>query len=128
MDVLDSETLATLRDLQQEGDDDLLTELIDLFLADAPARLTGVRESIAREDWRALASWAHSLKGSCGSLGALQMAELCARLEQHERGDAARPVAEATCRELEGHFQVVCEALRRERDRTPSLESASAAE
>lgn len=113
MDVLDPTTLDAIRGLQEEGEDDLLAELIDLFLEDAPARVAGMRDAIAREDWRALASWAHSLKGSCGSLGALQMAEICGRLEQHGRLGAARPPAEMMYRELEGHFEVVCDALRR---------------
>lgn len=118
MDVLDPTTLETLRGLQDEGDDDLLAELIDLFLEDAPGRVAGMRAAIDCEDWTALASFAHSLKGSCGSLGALQMAEVCARLEQHGRTKAPRPAAEDLYRELERQFAVVCEALRRERGST----------
>ena len=41
MDVIDTNTLAALRSLQEEGDDDLLAELIDLFLQDAPERVGG---------------------------------------------------------------------------------------
>jgi HPt (histidine-containing phosphotransfer) domain-containing protein len=116
MDVLDSATLETLRSLQDEGEDDLLTELIDLFLVDAPTRLAGVRDAVGREDWPSLASWAHSLKGSSSSLGALKMAEVCARLEQHGRHGGAKADAETLLRELEGHYALVSEALRRERN------------
>jgi hypothetical protein len=56
MEILDPNTLETLRGLQDEGDDDLLVELIDLFLEDAPRRVDGMRDAIAREDWPALAS------------------------------------------------------------------------
>lgn len=115
MDVLDSATLETLRSLQDEGDDDLLAELIDLFLEDAPTRVAGVRDAIGRADWPGLASWAHSLKGSCGSLGALKMAEVCDRLEQHGRNGGSQLAAEVMYRELEGHYALVCEALKRER-------------
>lgn len=115
MDVLDSATLQTLRSLQDEGDDDLVAELIDLFLDDAPARLAAVRDAVHGDDWPALASAAHGLKGSCGSLGALGMAEVCARLEQLGRHGGSRQVAESMYRELEGHYALVCEALRRER-------------
>ena len=62
----------------EEGDEDLLSELIDLFLA--TRRASGIGDAVARQDWAALAASAHSLKGSCGSLGALR-SRLCGRLE-----------------------------------------------
>ena len=115
MEILDPTTLETLRSLQEEGDDDLLVELIDLFHEDAPRRVAGMRDAIAREDWPALTSWAHSLKGSCGSLGALHLAELCGRLEQLGRAGGGRPDAELIYRELETQYHLVLEALQRER-------------
>ena len=115
MQVLDPNALDALRGLQDESDDDLLAELIDLFREDAPGRISGMRDAIAREDWVALASWAHSLKGSCGSLGALHMAELCARLERVGRAGGGRAEAELTFRELEGQYPLVDDALQRER-------------
>src|ERR1051326_5242563 len=116
MDILDPNTLETLRGLQEEGDDDLLIELIDLFLEDAPRRVDGMRDAIAREDWPTLASWAHSLRGSCGSLGALHLAELCGRLEQLGRSGGGRPDAELVYREIESQYRLVLEALQRERN------------
>ena len=116
MDVLDPGTLESLRELQEDGDDDLLVQLIDLFLEDAPRRIAGMRDAIAREDWAALTAFAHSLRGSCGSLGALRLAELCARLENVGRVGGGRPDAELVYRELEGQYRLVLEALQRERD------------
>jgi HPt (histidine-containing phosphotransfer) domain-containing protein len=115
MQVLDPNALDALRGLQDEGDDDLLGELIDLFLEDSPGRIAGMRDAIAREDWPALASWAHGLKGSCGSLGALHMAELCGRLERLGRGGGGHCEADLAFRELEGQYALVSEALQRER-------------
>src|SRR5436190_507068 len=115
MQVLDPNALDALRGLQDEGDDDLLGELIDLFLEDSPGRIAGMRDAIAREDWPALASWAHGLKGSCGSLGAMHMAELCARLERLGRAGGGHCEAELTFRELEGQYALVSDALQRER-------------
>lgn len=115
MQILDPNALDALRDLQDDGDDDLLGELIALFLEDSPARIAGMRDAIVREDWPALASWAHSLKGSCGSLGARHMAELCARLEHLGRSGGGRSEAELTFRELEAQYALVSEALTRER-------------
>jgi HPt (histidine-containing phosphotransfer) domain-containing protein len=115
MDVLDQTALEALRELHDEGEDDLLIELIDLFLEDAPTRMNGMRDAIGREDWPAVASWAHSLKGSCGSLGAMHMAEHCNRLEQHGRLGGPRQHAELMFAELEAQYVLVRDALQRER-------------
>jgi HPt (histidine-containing phosphotransfer) domain-containing protein len=115
MNVLDQNSLAALRSLQDDADDDLLSELIDLFLQDAPARLDVIRDAIARQDWTALAAAAHSLKGSCGSLGALHMAVLCGRLERYGRTGGDRRDAEQIFTELEAQSVLVREALERER-------------
>jgi len=115
MDVLDTDTLRSLRDLQEDGDDDLLSELIDLFLADAPARIAAIRDAIAREDWPDLATAAHSLKGSCGSLGAVHLADLCARLERYGRTGVDPRSIELIYAELEGQYALARDALLRER-------------
>jgi HPt (histidine-containing phosphotransfer) domain-containing protein len=114
MDVLDQDALNALRNLD-DGDEDLLAELIDIFLRDAPTRLTAIRGAIAREDWPELVAAAHSLKGSSGSLGAVQMADLCGRLERQGRTGTDRREAELVFRELERQSELVREALQRER-------------
>ena len=118
MDVLDMTALDALRSLQDDGEDDLLAELIDLFLEDAPTRIVNMRAAIEQENWPELGSWAHSLKGSCGSLGATHMADLCAKLEAMGRTGGARVDAERIQRELESQYELVQEALTRERDTT----------
>jgi HPt (histidine-containing phosphotransfer) domain-containing protein len=118
MEVLDMTALDALRSLQDDGEDDLLAELIDLFLEDAPTRISSMREAIAREDWSDLGAWAHSLKGSCGSLGATHMADLCGKLEAMGRHGGVRADAERIQRDLESQYELVREALARERDTT----------
>jgi HPt (histidine-containing phosphotransfer) domain-containing protein len=90
-------------------------ELIELFLQDAPVRLGAIREAIAREDWAQVAASAHSLKGSCGSLGAVRMADLCGRLERYGRSGRDRREAEQMFKELESESVLVRDALERER-------------
>jgi HPt (histidine-containing phosphotransfer) domain-containing protein len=116
MDTLDSEILAALRSLQEDGEDDLLAELIDLFLEDAPERLASVKEAVNASDWAGLADRAHSLKGSCASLGAVNMASLCARLEAMGRNLAQRSDAVDLIGDLEDEYVRVREALERERN------------
>src|SRR5512147_3251918 len=107
MEVIDTDTLAALRSLQEEGEEDLLAELIDLFLQDAPARITAIREAVTAGDWVALAEHAHSLKGSCASLGVVHMAGLCARLEAMGRELVERSDAAALSGELEHQYGLV---------------------
>ena len=116
METLDSETLATLRSLQEDGDDDLLAELIDLFFQDAPERMAAIKDAVHTSDWVGLGERAHSLKGSCASLGAVRMASLCAKLEAMGRDLAQRNDAVDVYGELEEEYVRVREALERERN------------
>lgn len=118
MNVIDLNTIEALRELQEEGESDLLAELIDLFLQDAPLRIAGMRAAIESNDWVALSERAHSLKGSCGSLGAVHMAGLCAQLEAMGRDRAERSDAATVQSELERQYALVCDALARERGAT----------
>jgi PAS domain S-box-containing protein len=60
---------------------ELVIEVIELFLADAPARLEAMREGLARDEAGAVGKAAHALKGGCHYVGATKMAELCNKLE-----------------------------------------------
>jgi hypothetical protein len=45
--AVDLATLATLEELQEEGEPNLIVEVIDLYLADVPRRLSALRASLA---------------------------------------------------------------------------------
>jgi CheY-like chemotaxis protein/HPt (histidine-containing phosphotransfer) domain-containing protein len=75
-------TRAILRAVQPRGGRDMVAELIAMFLEDTSPRLTALREALRRSDARAFTHAAHSLKGSCATIGAKRMAALCAVLEQ----------------------------------------------
>jgi HPt (histidine-containing phosphotransfer) domain-containing protein len=64
-----------------QGDRELLVELGTLFLADAPAQVTAVREAIDRGDATALRFAAHALKGSAATLTARRVAKRAFELE-----------------------------------------------
>jgi CheY-like chemotaxis protein len=72
---------------------DFLRESVSLFLTSTPPKIAALQQAQERGDVAALRQKAHSLRGSCGLIGAHRMMELCARLEDqadHARGDAAR--------------------------------------
>lgn len=77
--VLDHGALANLRALV--GDEALLSELIDTFLADAPELLADMWEALRRSDAAGLRLAAHSLKSNSADFGATTLAQLCRQIE-----------------------------------------------
>jgi CheY-like chemotaxis protein/HPt (histidine-containing phosphotransfer) domain-containing protein len=78
---LDLNVFAALRELQSEGEGDILGELVELFFADVPPRLVALREAAEAGDARSVEVIAHTLKGSCANMGAIGMEATCAELE-----------------------------------------------
>ena len=79
--LLDSEVIAELRDIME----DEFAELLNIFLNDLPVQLARMRAAVAQNNADELYQFAHRFKSSCGSLGALRLAELIQRLEQAGR-------------------------------------------
>ncbi len=68
-DPLDRGVLAGLRELQEEGEPDILSELIELFFADVPLQLVVLRKAVEAGDVPSVGRIVHTLKGSCGEHG-----------------------------------------------------------
>jgi PAS domain S-box-containing protein len=68
------------------GEDELLDEVIELFLVDAPNRLAELRTSLEQGDPKRLQMAAHSLKGAAGYVGADRTAAQALKLEELGRG------------------------------------------
>ncbi|MBI3856754.1 MAG: Hpt domain-containing protein [Planctomycetes bacterium] len=108
--------IADLRSLQSGGSPGFLAELIDLFLKEAEAHVTKLRESLAARDAKVFERSAHTLKGSCGNLGAQAMSRICADL-QNVGHDADWTRAAELLPGLEAEFRTVTAELRVERER-----------
>lgn len=85
--MVDIAVLTSFAAAQMEGEPDLIVELIDLYLEDAPRRIADLQAAIAGADQLALKRTAHSLRGSSANLGARQVAALCAELEYLDDSD-----------------------------------------
>jgi HPt (histidine-containing phosphotransfer) domain-containing protein len=79
--VLDMSVVEELLSLSDDGDPELLLDLIRLFLDDGPAKVEAVRGGFAAADFEKMERAAHSLKGSSGNLGARLLQDTCERLQ-----------------------------------------------
>jgi|SRR5579875_2781277 len=76
---------------QVGNDDDLMIEVIDLFLAESPTQLVDMCEALAGGDFDRLGRVAHTIKGSFASLHAGQAYSHARQLETAAKGcDAAQ--------------------------------------
>ena len=85
--------------------------LIDAFLADSRQRLTRAREAMGRDDYELARREFHSLKGSCGNVGAEALAQLFLQLEGLLKTADYRS-AQQKLPDLEREYQRVRQALR----------------
>ena len=67
--------------MRDAGIEFIVDQTIDTYLKEAPGRMTGLLEALDQGDARAIATHAHALKGSSGSLQALRIAHLFGEME-----------------------------------------------
>jgi HPt (histidine-containing phosphotransfer) domain-containing protein len=103
--VIDKESLMELYvDLDQ--DEDLIQEMVTLFLEDATAQLITARHVLADQDSAGLGRIAHTLKGSSSYYGAKRLAKPCRELEENcERGNLS--IADSLLTQIDKEFQAV---------------------
>ncbi len=65
-----------------EGDRELLGDIIELFKEDSVRQMTAIREAIDKKEADTLRRAAHTLKGTCGNLGAVEAAATALELEK----------------------------------------------
>ncbi len=78
---VDEAALAAIAAVQGESGQEVVRELIGMFLEDSPRQLETVAGAAEHQDLQTLTRAAHSLKGSCANLGAVRLAEICRELE-----------------------------------------------
>ena len=77
----DAIDLAVFRELQDTAGAEFVAELVDTFLAEAPAMLAELRAARAATDGERFRRAAHSLKSNSASLGALTLSAMAKDLE-----------------------------------------------
>jgi signal transduction histidine kinase/DNA-binding response OmpR family regulator len=100
---------ANLRERLQ-GNDDLLGELIHLFLSDAPLQIKEIEAALSTGSALQLENAAHSLKGSAASLGVDNLAAIARKLEIRGR-DGELSGAEIDFAELSSEWDLLTPEL-----------------
>lgn len=103
-------TIATAECIQRSrldeiglGDPDFTIELIDIMLEDGAERVRQMRAALMADRPSELGRVAHALKGSALNIGALQLAALCAEIDNAVRIGGST-VAEDKIAEVESAF------------------------
>ena len=120
--AIDLSMLDQLRSIQRPGEPDIVVEVIELFLRDAPDRLKALRAAAAANDLAAASRAAHTIKGSAGHLGAKTLATLSGRIEDKAKQGAKIDLAFAV-QAVEEELAGVEVALRAELRRLETLAS-----
>ena len=93
--VLDHDVLDEV--LESTGNDiDFVKELVDTYLADAPAQLDGMAQAIEADNAASLVRPAHTLKSSSATVGAMRLSAVARELEMAGRSG----LLEASARDL----------------------------
>ncbi|HEX5050865.1 MAG TPA: Hpt domain-containing protein [Planctomycetota bacterium] len=79
--ILDMSVVEELLSFSDDGDPELLLDLIQMFLDDGPCKVQAVSEGLAAGDFDKMERAAHSLKGSSGNLGARLLQETCEQMQ-----------------------------------------------
>jgi HPt (histidine-containing phosphotransfer) domain-containing protein len=115
LETVDLDVLTNLELGQVDGMDDIVVELIDLYVEDARERVRIMDEAFGRHEGSDLKQAAHSLKGSSGTVGALNMASLCHQIELAGADDW--DTTQWRLRDLHVEFDEVYEVLMAERQK-----------
>jgi HPt (histidine-containing phosphotransfer) domain-containing protein len=115
--ILNPESIQALRDLSPEGDTAFLRELIAIYLADTPGQLAQLESALINGDAALVIRAAHTIKGSSGNFGALELAQVAQEVES--RAKASDLVAvNAILPEFKRSLAQVAEALKELADGT----------
>ena len=114
--VLDRSVLASLRELQEEGEPDIVAEVGGLFIEHAPRKIAAIKKAAREGNTKALEVAAHSLKSSSSYVGALKLSAFSKELEFMGRSGALEGSVEKAAL-VETEFEHVKAALEAEIER-----------
>lgn len=94
-----------------EGDEELLQEIIDIFLEDAPRLFLALKQARLDHDQKTSERQAHSLKGASANVGAVALQAISMQAEAAAR-DSEWSLLEGLLPEMETTLHASLDALR----------------
>lgn len=92
------------------GDDDVMAEMIELFLTETPKQLVLLKEYHQKKDWSQLGAEAHKLKPTFLYVGLSELNELTLQLEQRAKNKEDLDDIDSFIKKIEeGYKSVVVE-------------------
>jgi CheY-like chemotaxis protein/HPt (histidine-containing phosphotransfer) domain-containing protein len=84
-------------------------EIAMLFQTDTPKRIRALHDAV--DDWSRLAQLAHTLSGSCASMGAKKLSMLCQELELEAKNGLSAQKAQARLKLIAAEYDAVSRKL-----------------
>ncbi|MEQ1529519.1 MAG: EAL domain-containing protein, partial [Methylococcales bacterium] len=113
--VLNPEALENLRQITTATGETLLNNAIRMFLRFAPEAVQALHTALSHQDYDALKKTAHSFKSVCANLGAQNLADSCAAIENIAKDGESNGVEELLVT-MDVNLPKVITALTREFD------------
>lgn len=110
---IDSKTLNMLKELQIEGEPDILEQIIQAFFRSSKPLVANLHDALVENDFAILQNSAHSLKSSSANLGAMKFSEICRELEMSCKNNTCDNGAELVLN-IETEYVLVKKALSKE--------------
>ena len=110
--VLNHNTLDNIRALSGEDNEDLLSQIIEIFLADIPEQLEILETACAENDFNTIKSISHSMKSASANLGAMRISAIFKELERESSDDNPEFITELL-KELKGEFKILSPLLKK---------------
>jgi len=111
--AIDRSVLANLRELQEEGEPDIVAEVGGLFVKHAPEKISAIVQAVEKGNAKGLQIAAHSLKSSSAYVGAMHLSAMSKELEQMGRSGTMEGVKDKT-EKLRAEYERVMAALETE--------------
>ena len=108
--VIEMTILDALREIQQPGQNDLISRVIQIYLQDSPTHIQSIVQGLQDNDAAAILRATHSMKSISAHVGAMKLSELCKDLE-HITKTGITPESEKLSVKIQKEFKRVVKAL-----------------
>jgi len=104
-DLLDFNIIQGLKELGNDVDNSFLTEVIDLYLEQAPGLIMNMKKQFEGKNSLKMSQEAHALKGASLNIGAKKLSEICKSIELKGKADDLEGIPELI-KELDEVYEI----------------------